>query len=82
MNLRINYSDLPKPPSNKLPLSPLFLTDNTVLIHSTELVNSLFLSERIVYQNGKTIIISDLEKKFWMALQHQARRLSLKAQGC
>lgn len=67
VNLRIKYPDLQKQHSNKLPLSPLFLTDNTVLIHIMELVSSLFLSKRIIYQNGKTAFLTDLGKGFeWL----------------
>lgn len=67
VNLRIKYPDQQKQHANKLPLSPLFLTDNTVLIHIMELVSGLFLSKRIVYQNGKTAFLTDLGKGFeWL----------------
>lgn len=67
VNLRIKYPEQQKQHSNKLPLSPLFLTDNTVLIHIMELVSGLFLSKRIVYQNGKTAFLTDLGKSFeWL----------------
>lgn len=67
VNLRIKYPDQQKLHSNKLSLSPLFLSDNTVLIHIMELVSSLFLSKRIVYQNGKTAFLTDLGKGFeWL----------------
>lgn len=67
VNLRIKYPDQQKKHINKLPLSPLFLTDNTVLIHIMELVSSLFLSKRITYQNGKSAYLTDLGKGFeWL----------------
>lgn len=67
VNLRIKYPDQQKLHSNKFSLSPLFLSDNTVLIHIMELVSSLFLSKRIVYQNGKTAFLTDLGKGFeWL----------------
>lgn len=67
VNLRIKYPDQQKQHTNKLPLSPLFLTDNTVLIHIMELVSGLYLSKRIVYQNGKTAFLTDLGKGFeWL----------------
>lgn len=67
VNLRIKYPDQQKQHSDKLPLSPLFLTDNTVLIHIMELVSGLFLSKRIVYQNGKTAFLTDLGRGFeWL----------------
>lgn len=67
VNLRIKYPDQQKQHSNKLPLSPLFLTDNTILIHIMELVSGLFLSKRIVYQSGKTVFLTDLGKGFeWL----------------
>lgn len=66
-NLHIKYPDQQKQHTNKLPLSPLFLTDNTVLIYIMEIVSGLFLSKRIVYQNGKTAFLTDLGKGFeWL----------------
>ena len=67
VNLRIKYPDQQKRHSNKLPLSPLFLTDDTIFINIMEIVSSLFLSKRIVYQNGKSAYLTDLGKGFeWL----------------
>lgn len=67
VNLRIKYPDQQKQHTNKLPLSPLFLTDDTILIHIMELVSGLFLSKRVQYQNGKSAHLTDLGKGFeWL----------------
>lgn len=67
VNLRIKYPDQQKKHSNKLPPSPLFLSDNTILIYIMEIVSSLYLSKRIVYQNGKAAFLTDLGKSFeWL----------------
>ena len=52
---------------NKLFLSPLHLTDKTNLINIMEIVSGLFLSKRIIYQNGKPVHLTDLGKAFeWL----------------
>jgi len=67
VNLRIKYPDQQKQHTNKLPLSPLFLTDDTILIYIMEIVSGLFLSKRVQYRNGKSAHLTDLGKGFeWL----------------
>ena len=48
-------------------LSPLYLADRTTLINIMEIVSGLFLSQKIVYQNGKPVYLVDLTKAFeWL----------------
>ena len=43
------------------------MSDNTILIYIMEIVSSLYLSKRIVYQNGKAAFLTDLGKSFeWL----------------
>ena len=61
---RIKYPEQLQQRTNKQLLSPLYLADKTTLINIMEMVSGLFLSKRIVYQNGKPAFLSDLSKAF------------------
>ena len=64
---RIKYPVQFKQHANKLFLSPLHLADKTSLVNIMEIVSGLFLSKRIVYQNGKSVHLTDLGKAFeWL----------------
>ena len=67
---RIKYPEQFKPHFNKHPFSPLYLADKTNLIDIMEIISGLFLSKRIVYQNGKPAFLSDLSKAFELSLIH------------
>ena len=67
IKLRIKYPEQLQQHANKLFLSPLHLTDKTSLINIMEIVSGLFLSKRIIYQNGKPVHLTDLGKAFeWL----------------
>ncbi|MHC8417111.1 RteC domain-containing protein [Bacteroides hominis] len=67
IKLRIQYPEQFQQHANKLFLSPLHLTDKTSLINIMEIVSGLFLSKRIIYQNGKPVHLTDLGKAFeWL----------------
>lgn len=64
---RIKYPEQLKQVIEKQKLSPLYLADKTALINIMEMVSGLFLSKKIVYQNGKTAYLVDLSKGFeWL----------------
>lgn len=64
---RIKYPEQFEQHANKLFLSPLHLADKTSLVNIMEIVSGLFLSKRIVYQNGKPVHLTDLGKAFeWL----------------
>ena len=64
---RIKYPKQLQQPINKQIISPLFLADKTTLINIMEMVRGLFLSNDIVYQNGKPAYLVDLSKAFeWL----------------
>ncbi|CCZ82287.1 putative uncharacterized protein [Odoribacter laneus CAG:561] len=64
---RIKYPEQFQQHANKLFLSPLHLDDKTGLVNIMEIVSGLFLSKRIVYQNGKPVHLTDLGKAFeWL----------------
>ena len=64
---RIKYPEQFQQHANKLFLSPLHLDDKTSLVNIMEIVSGLFLSKRIVYQNGKPVHLTDLGKAFeWL----------------
>lgn len=66
IKLRIKYPEQFQQHA-KLFLSPLHLTDKTSLINIMEIVSGLFLSKRIIYQNGKPVHLTDLGKAFgWL----------------
>ena len=67
VNLRIKYPEQFQQHANKLFISPLHLADKTSLINIMEIVSGLFLSKRVIYQNGKPIHLTDLGKTFeWL----------------
>ena len=64
---RIKYPEQLQQRTNKQALSPLYLADRTTLINIMEIVSVLFLSQKIVYQNGKPVYLVDLTKAFeWL----------------
>ena len=61
IKLRIKYPEQFQQHANKLFISPLHLADKT------SLVSGLFLSKRVIYQNGNPIHLTDLGKAFeWL----------------
>ena len=67
IKLRIKYPEQFQQHANKLFISPLHLADKTSLINIMEIVSGLFLSKRVIYQNGKPIHLTDLGKTFeWL----------------
>lgn len=67
INWRIKYPEQFQQHVNNSSLSPLYLADNTILINIMEFVSGLFLSKRIIYQNGKSVHLTDLGKAFeWL----------------
>lgn len=64
IKLRIKYPEQFQQHANKLFLSPLHLADKTNFINIMEIVSGLFLSQRIIYQNGKPAHLTDLGKAF------------------
>ncbi|WP_298548385.1 RteC domain-containing protein [uncultured Parabacteroides sp.] len=67
IKLRIKYPEQFQQHANKLFLSPLHLSDKTSLINIMEIVSGLFLSKRIIYQNGKPVHLTNLGKAFeWL----------------
>lgn len=67
VNLRIKYPEQFQQHANKLFISPLHLADKTSLINIMEIVSGLFLSQRIIYQNGNPVHLTDLGKAFeWL----------------
>ena len=49
---------------NKLPLSPLYLTDETYLIEIMEIVSGLFLSKRVVTHTGTESPLTEIGRAF------------------
>ncbi len=70
---RIKYPEQLQQRTNKQALSPLYLADRTTLINIMEIVSGLFLSQKIVYQNGKPVYLVDLTKAFEWLFQYQDR---------
>ena len=67
IKLYIKYPEHFQQHANKLFFSPLHLTNKTSLINIMKIVSGLFLSKRIIYQNGKPIHLTDLSKAFeWL----------------
>lgn len=67
LKFKIKHPEQFQQHANKLFLSPLYLADKTSLINIMEIVSGLFLSKRIVYQNGKPVHLTDLGKAFeWL----------------
>ena len=67
IKLRIKYPEQFQQHANKLFISPLHLADKTSLVNIMEIVSGLFLSNRVIYQNGNPIHLTDLGKAFeWL----------------
>lgn len=67
IKLYIKYPEQFQQHANKLFFSLLHLTNKTSLINIMKIVSGLFLSKRIIYQNGKPIHLTDLGKAFeWL----------------
>lgn len=64
VNLRIKYPEQFQQHANKLFFSPLYLADKTSLINIMEIVSGLFLSQRIIYQNGKPGSLDGFRQNF------------------
>lgn len=64
---RIKYPEQFQQHANKLFISPLHLADKTNFINIMEIVSGLFLSKRVIYQNGNPVHLTDLGKAFeWL----------------
>lgn len=64
LNMQIKYPNQFQQRKDKLFTSPLHLTDETNLIEVMEIVSGLFLSKRVVTNNGKPIPLTVLGKAF------------------
>lgn len=64
LKFRITYSSQFHIQSNKVPLSPLYLTDETYLIEIMELVSGMFLSKRVVTHNGTESPLTEIGRTF------------------
>lgn len=62
--MQIKYPNQFQQRKDKLFTSPLHLTDETNLIEVMEIVSGLFLSKRVVTNNGKPIPLTVLGKAF------------------
>lgn len=67
VNMRIKYPVQFQSRKNKLPLSPLYLTDETFLVEIMELVSGVFLSKRVVTHNGTESPLTEIGRTFeWL----------------
>lgn len=67
LNMRIKYPIQFQNRKNKLPLSPLYLTDETFLVEIMELVSGVFLSKRVVTHNGTESPLAEIGRTFeWL----------------
>ena len=64
LNLKIQYPSPFQNRKNNYPPSPLYLTDETNLVEIMELVSGLFLSERVVSQNGTKSPLAQIGRVF------------------
>lgn len=64
LNLRIKYPTQFLQRKTKLPLSPLFLTDETYLIEIMEMVSGLFLSKKVVTHAGTESPLTEIGRAF------------------
>ena len=60
LNMQIKYPVQFQNRKNKLPLSPLYLTDETYLIEIMEIVSGLFLSKRVVTRSGTEAPLTEI----------------------
>ena len=63
-NMQIKYPVQFQNRKNKLPLSPLYLTDETYLIEIMEIVSGLFLSKRVVTRSGTEAPLTEIGRAF------------------
>ena len=67
LNLKIQYPSPFQSRSNNVISSPLYLTDKTYLVEIMELVSGIFLSKRVVTQNGTESPLSEIGRTFeWL----------------
>ncbi len=67
IKLHIKYPEQFQQHTNRLFISSLHLANKTSLIDIMGIVSGLFLSKRIIYQNGKPVHLTDLGKAFeWL----------------
>ena len=64
LNMQIKYPVQFQNRKNKLPLSPLYLTDETYLIEIMEIVSGLFLSKRVVTRSGTEAPLTEIGRAF------------------
>lgn len=63
-NMQIKYPVQLQRRKNKLPLSPLYLTDETYLIEFMEIVRGLFLSKIVVTRTGTEAPLTEIGRAF------------------
>lgn len=67
LKFRIKYPSQFHIQSNKVPPSPLYLTDETYLVEIMELVSGIFLSKRVVTHNGTESPLTEIGRAFeWL----------------
>ena len=73
LNMQIKYPVQFQNRKNKLPLSPLYLTDETYLIEIMEIVSGLFLSKRVVTRSGTEAPLTEIGRsmKVSLVVNHQ-----------
>lgn len=64
LNMRIKYPIQFQNRKNSFPLSPLYLTDETNLVEIMEMVSGLFLSKRVVTNNGTESPLTEIGRAF------------------
>ena len=64
LNMRIKYPIQFQNQKNSVPLSPLYLTNETYLIEIMELVSGMFLSKRVVTHNGTESPLTEIGRAF------------------
>lgn len=64
LNLKIHYPSTFQNRINNIPLSPLYLNDETYLVEIMELVSGMFLSKRVVTHTGKESPLTEIGRAF------------------
>ena len=64
LNMRIKYPIQFQNRKNNFPPSPLYLTDETLLVEIMELVSGIFLSKRVVTHNGTESPLTEIGRAF------------------
>ena len=64
LNLKIQYPTPFQNRKNNFPPSPLYLTDETHLVEIMEIVSGLFLSKRVVTNNGTESPLTEIGRTF------------------